>query len=291
VDLGTLTAVLVRLFLVVTMLSIGLRLGDAGSMVGGRIAPLLRLGVLNLVVVPLVAIVVCRALSLDGAIAFALLAMAVAPAGSLGPKLVQVARGDLALAVLATFVLSAIATLSVAPMLAVASEAVGIPADVAPVDARVVVANLAVFQLAPLVLGIAIAGRGSPAGARASEPLTRASSALLVAIVVVVLVDGWVEVTALGPAAFAAILLLIAATDISGWLAGGASSEARRAGALVTGQRSGALALLVVSGPDGAMASATVVAFSLLLLVVNLLVATALGRTSDQPVRDRAVVL
>ena len=42
----------------------------------------------------------------------------VAPAGSLGPKLVQVARGDLRFGVVATFVLSIVATVTVAPSLA-----------------------------------------------------------------------------------------------------------------------------------------------------------------------------
>lgn len=280
-DLAMLIGILVRVFLVVTMLSIGLRLGSDR---GGTVAPLAlaRLGVANLVLVPVVAVVVCRVLALPAEVTFAILAMAVAPAGSLGPKLVQVARGDLALGVVATFVLSAVATLTVAPSLALASALVGLDATVGAVDAALVVGSLLVFQLAPLLAGVLVARRRPALVETAGPRLTRLSTVLLVLIVTLVLLDGWDEVLALGPIALGAVLLVIVAADGLGWLSGGGTAVGRRTGAILTGQRSGVLALLVV-GPGAPIASATVVAFALLLLIVNATVAVVASRPEGRP--------
>jgi predicted Na+-dependent transporter len=278
-DLALLTALLVRVFLVVTMLSIGLRLADdgvAGRRITRRVVVLILL--VNLIVVPAVAIAVTAWSGMAGAIAVAVLATAIAPAGSLGPKLVQFARGDLAVGVLATFLLSILAVVTVAPSLELAGRFVGLDPQASPLDPLVLMLTLASFQLGPTLVGLLIARRAAAFGQRIVRPLTALSTALVVVLVVVALVDTYDEVLLLGLGPVAAMTVIVVAASSLGWLAGGSDPAVRRASSLVTGQRAPGLALLIVAGPGQAMETATVVTFALVLFVVNGTAALIYGR-------------
>jgi predicted Na+-dependent transporter len=273
-DLALLTALLVRVFLVVTMLSIGLRLADEGVS-GRRVTRSVVVRILfgNLLVVPVVAVAVTAWSGIAGAIAVAILATAIAPAGSFGPKLVQFARGDLAVGVLVTFLLSILAVVTVAPSLELAGRLIGLDPQASPLDPLVLMLTLAVFQLGPTLLGLVIARRTPALGQRIVQPLTALSTTLVVA-----LVDTYDEVLLLGLVPVAAMAVIVVAASSVGWLAGGSDPAVRRASSLVTGQRAPGLALLVVAGPGHAMETATVVTFALVLFVVNGAAALLYGR-------------
>jgi BASS family bile acid:Na+ symporter len=286
-DLATLTALLVRVFLVVTMLSIGLRLADRASLRSVPPVTAAALGVASVILVPVVGVAIAAWAGLTGAVAIAFLATTVAPAGSLGPKLVQIARGDLAVGVLATFALSVVATLTVAPSLELGARVLGLDPDVSPIDPRSVIVALAIFQLAPTIIGMAIARRRPSFASRIVRPLTSASTVLIVLIVVVAIADTYDDVLLLGPAPVLAMILLTVVANAIGWVAGGPTAAVRRASALVTAQRSPGLALLLVAGPGHGVETATVVAFTLVLLVVNGGIAVILGRPWSPTVAAR----
>jgi predicted Na+-dependent transporter len=278
-DLATLTALLVRVFLVITMLSIGLRLtGDRAPERSIRIPTLILVFAANLVLVPILGMATAIWAGLSGAIAIAFLATVVAPGGSLGPKLVQIARGDLAFGVLLTFGLSVLATLTVAPSLELASRASGLDPQAAALDPVAVILSLAIFQLAPTLAGLAIAQSRRSFAERIVGPLTAVSTALIVGIAIVAIADTYDEALALGPAPIVAMVVIASVACAIGWIIGGSSPATRRASALVTGQRAPGLALLLVAGPGHALETATVVAFTLVLLIVNGGLAFALGR-------------
>jgi predicted Na+-dependent transporter len=278
-DLATLTALLVRVFLVITMLSIGLGLtGERVPMRSVGTTTLIALLAANLVLVPAVGVATAMWAGLAGAIAVGFLATAVAPAGSLGPKLVQIARGDLALGVFVTFGLSVLATVTVAPTLELVSLALGMDPDTNPLDPAVVILTLAVFMLAPTLVGLSIARSRRSLAGRIVGPLTSVSTVLMIAIAIVAIADTYDEVLALGPAPIVAMVVLACVAGAIGWIVGGPNQASRRASALITGQRSPGLALLLVAGPGHAQETATVVAFTLVLLVVNGGLAVALGK-------------
>ena len=277
-DLAGLVALLTVVFLVVTMAGIGMRLDRPGRPTADRLVPVGRLAVASLVVVPIAGVVIAAALPLPEAAAFAILALAVAPAGTIGPKLVDIAGGDLGLGVVVAFSLSAIATLTVAPTLLLATAIVGIDEGAAAIEPAPIIGRLLAFQLLPLILGMVLRTRRAALAERVVAPATTLSNVLLVAVVAIALVDGWTEVVALGPLPFLAGLLLLVVADVSGWVAGGPAVAARRTGLLITGQRSGALALLVALGLDWSGAVAAVVALAVVNLVGNTIVATVLTR-------------
>jgi predicted Na+-dependent transporter len=278
-DLATLTALLVRVFLVVTMLSIGLRLvSDRAT--GPSLTPstLLVLAIANLILVPVVGIATTAAAGLTGAVAIAILATTVAPAGSLGPKLVQIARGDLAYGVMVTFALSVIATVTVAPTLELGGRVLGIDPETSPIDLRSVIVSLAAFQLLPTLVGLAIARRRASLAYRVVRPLTATSTALMAALALVALLDTYDDLFLIGPGPLAAMVIIVLFSNLIGWATGGSDGPRRRASAIVTAQRSPGLALLLVAGPGHAVETATVVAFTFILLVVNGSIAIGLGR-------------
>lgn len=280
-DLGALTSALVIAFLIVTMIAIGLRLPGTPEAPLALVPPLVRLAAVSLVMLPVIGIVLVRLFALDAPVALALLALAAAPAGTVGPKLVHLAGGNLALAILASFSLSAIATLSVAPTLTVAATATGILSLAQGIDAGAIVGRLVLFQLLPLTIGLAIARARPRAVEGLADPLTRLSTILLIVFIVVVVVDGWRVLIGLDPRALVAAFLLVAAADILGWFAGGPTPAGRRSGVLISGQRSSALALLVVGGPGAPIITAALVAMGLVILAVNAIVATGMTRAVD----------
>src|SRR5258708_6483166 len=97
-------------FLVVMMFSMGLELGGepAKDKQAKRRARrlLLRALLVNLVVMPLVAFAVVRGLHRSGAIASAVLLVAATPGGRFAPRVAQLARADLGLAVEITLFLA-----------------------------------------------------------------------------------------------------------------------------------------------------------------------------------------
>ena len=243
--------------------------------------------VANLVLVPLVGILVVGLTGLAGGVAIGVLATSMAPAGSLGPKLVQVARGDLRFGVVATFLLAIVATFTMAPSLAFAQRLLGLEGSTAPIDPTLVVVSLAVFQLFPLLIGLALSRRAVAFTRRAVGPLTNLSTLLIVVMIVVALLDTGDELVRLGLGPLVAMLVIVLAASAFGAIAGGPDREIRRASTIITAQRATGLALLVVAGPGHAVETATVAAFALILLVVNSSVAVGLGRgwTSARPVR------
>ena len=278
-DLALLTVVLVRVFLVVTMLSIGLRLVDDRPVTVRRDARLIAgLLVGNLLLVPAVGVGIAALAGLGGAVAIAFMAVVVAPAGSLAPKLVQVARGDLPVGVAATFGLSVIATVTVAPSLAIGEQLLGMDAATSPIDPMSVIASLAIFQLVPMLLGLVLAHRAPAPAGRVVGPLTAASTVLIAVIVAVAVADTADELTGLGVMPVIAMAAIVLAAGAIGWITGGSEDGVRRASLIVTAQRSPGLALLVVAGPGHAVETATVATFALVLLVVNSVIALGLHR-------------
>lgn len=283
------TVVIVRVFLVVTMLSIGLRLADSGS-IRDVLGPRLLVPVLaaNILLIPVIAIALAALFHLEGPVAAGFLAAGIAPAGSMAPKFVQFARGDLRVAVATTFGLAAVAAFTVAPTLALANTVLGLPPEAAPVDLGLVAVSLLIFQLAPTVVGWAIARGGPGLARRAVEPLTAASTVLIAVLVVVALADTVGELGDVGVAPIAAMVLLILAALGIGRSLGG-DAVVRRATMVVTAQRSAALGLLVVAGVGHPLATATVAVFALVLLVVNGGVAVALGRDLSGVIGSRVI--
>lgn len=271
-DVATLGFLAVRGFVVVTMASFGLQVAS-DQLVGVLRRPWLVLAILaaNLVLLPLVGVALAVLLDLNDAIAVGLVVTACAAGSTYSAKLVEIADGDIRTGISLMFLLAIVTAVVLGPvaaaMIGLLGSATGVTVAFDPVP---ILVALLIFQVLPLVALMLLHRRRPELAARLRVPAIRASTVMLVVVLIVVLLDSGDEVLALGPVPVVAMVLLIAVGLGVGYAIGGRDPSRRRATALVTGQRSASVAYIAVQGVAMPMATATVVAFALVMLAVNL---------------------
>jgi BASS family bile acid:Na+ symporter len=279
-DVATLGILAVRAFVVVTMASFGLQVTGA-QLTGVLRRPALVVAILaaNLVLLPLVAVGLAVALGLAEPVAVGLVVTACAAGSSYSAKLVEVAGGDIRVGVSLMFLLAIVSAIVLGPvaaaMVGLLGSATGARVTLDPLP---ILVTLLLFQVLPLLGLMALQRQAPDVAARLRAPAIRASTALLVVAFVAVLIDSGDDVLALGPVPLVAMVVLICAGLVAGYLLGGDEPADRRATALITGQRSASVAYIAVQGVGLPAATATVVAFALVMLAVNLGIAVASRR-------------
>jgi BASS family bile acid:Na+ symporter len=260
-------AVLVRLAVVALMVSLGLRVPARTILASRRERrAVVATFALALLVVPFVALVVVQLVGLPEPVAIGLLLVAAAPAGSLSLKLVDLADGDVALAIGLFFALAAIAPIT---MPLTAALLVGVAADSVRLDVAPLLVTLVAIQLVPLGLGMLVA-RAAPDRALAlGTRATQLSTAFLVALIAAAIAATGGEVLAVGPAGIVAIVAIVLPTVALGLVLGRADPRTGRAVAFLAGQRSVSLALLVAIPIGEPAITGAVVAFGLGMLLIN----------------------
>jgi predicted Na+-dependent transporter len=279
-DGATLGILAVRLFVVVTMASFGLEVAGRELTAVLR-RPVLVLAILaaNFLLVPLVGVALSVVLGLSHPVAIGLIVTACAAGSSYSAKLVEVAGGDIRVGVSLMLLLSVVTAVALGP---VAAAMVGLLGSATGADVRLdplpILVTLVAFQLLPLLALMAL-HRWSPRTAeRLRAPAVRASTIMLVVAFIAVVADSGDDVLALGPLPVMAMAAVIVAGLGIGYVIGGDDPSARRATALITGQRSASVAYIAVQGVGLAVATATVVAFALVMLAVNLGIAVGSRR-------------
>lgn len=279
-DATSLGLLAVRAFVVVTMASFGLQIA-ASQLASVVRRPRLMLAALaaNLVVVPLAGVLLAIVLELPGPVAVGLVVTACAAGSSYSPKLVELAGGDLRVGVGLMFLLAAVTAVLLGPIAAVMLGFLGTATGAhLTFDPLPILVTLVLFQLLPLMGLMELQRRAPATAARLRQPAIRASTVLLVVACVAVLADSADDVLALGPVPVIAMVGLIGAGLLAGHAIGGPVGDERRATALVTGQRSASVAYIAVQGLGQPAATASVVAFALVMLTVNLGIALASRR-------------
>ena len=279
-DGATLGILAVRGFVVVTMASFGLQVAG-GQLVGVLRRPRLVLAILaaNLLVLPLVGVVLALLFGLGDQIALGLVITACAAGSTYSAKLVELAGGDIRTGISLMFLLAIVTAIVLGPVAAAMVGLLGTAtgADVS-LDPIPILVSLVLFQVLPL-LGLMALHRWRPGvAARLRAPAIRLSTVMLVVAFIAVVLDSGEELLAMGPVPVAAMIALIVVGLGLGYALGGEHASRRRATALITGQRSASVAYIAVQGLALPMATATVVAFALVMLAVNLGIAITARR-------------
>jgi BASS family bile acid:Na+ symporter len=279
VDATTLGPFAVRAFVVVTMASFGLQLshGQLGAVLRRPLA-LLAVLTANLVLMPLAGIALAITLGLPEPVAVGVIITACSAGSTYSAKLVELARGDIQVGIGLMFLLATISAIALGPlaaaMLGLYGSATGMSVSLDPVP---ILASMVVFQLLPL-LGLTELHRRAPRIAeRLRRPAVRLSTVMLVAAAIAIVLESGDDLLRLGPVPLVAMVGLIGVGLVAGYVLGGTDDRRRRAAALVTGQRSASIAYIAVHGIDQPLATATVVAFALVMLAVNLAIAVGSG--------------
>ena len=227
-------------FVVSSMLAVGLSLTVAQILAPLRSVRVVSFALLaNFVLMPLAALATARLLRLDQPLGVALLLLGTAAGAPFLPKLVGVAKGDLAFSV-GLMVLLMVLTVGYMPLvLPLLLEGVS-------VDPLKIAKSLLLLMLLPLAVGLAIKARLEAIATRARPVLDRISSLSLVVLIVLLLATNIRNVVSLfgTRGILASILFLVVGFGI-GWLLGGPGSDTRSVMALGTSQRNIAAALVV----------------------------------------------
>jgi BASS family bile acid:Na+ symporter len=227
-------------FLLASMLEMGLRL-TVGQVWESLKNTRLVIGSLaaNFVIAPLLAIVIAKVTRLEQPFAVGLLLLGLAPGAPIIPKVVQMARGNVAFAVVL------MALLMVGTVIGLPLLLPGV-AEGAEVSAWKIAQPLLLFMLLPLGIGLVVRARVPALPAWICSSLGYLSDLCgLLVVVLVVALNVRNVLSVFGTGAILASLLFALLTTLSGWLLGGADRGTRAALGLGTGLRNVAAALVI----------------------------------------------
>ena len=244
------------------MLSLGLGLKPADfARIARRPKAMLMGFVAQVIFLPLIAYLMLSVVSLPGGLALGVMILAFCPGGVTTSLLTRMARGDVALSVSLTAVVSLISVLTVPPLVAISEQAF-----VGAVESQVNIARLgismALITAVPVILGMVLRGL-MPGFASKAEPVAyRISSALFVVIIVAALAANWSpfqeNFAMLAPILVALnVILLILGFGLARLI--GLTSSESRAIAIEAGVQNGTLGIAVaglIAGAGGLGAEA-----------------------------------
>lgn len=230
---------------------------------------------LNVVVVPLIAWGLTKALPIDPGYATGILLVGFAAAAPASLKLAQIARGDLPYAV-SLVVLLSVLNIAAIPLW----SALLMPGSV-HINPLEVALTLLINVLLPLCIGLLIKVRYAEQAREWAPPLNKLSTlALLIVLVSSIVVDFSTLLTLIGSFAMLAGVLLVLLALVLGYVLGGADQASRRVTGTVTGSRAVGPALLIAtqSFPTDPKVTAGVLAVGLLGAFLPAIIALEWGR-------------
>lgn len=235
--------------------------------------------VANFVVVPAVAIAAGRVLPMDPDAASAVVLIGCAAGAPFLPKLAQLARGNVALAV-GSMVLLMVATVLYAPVV------VPLAVPGADVDPLQIAGSLVVLMLVPLGLGLLARSRRPGLADGWAGPAGKASTVGLVVGIAAAVLLTWQDILgSIGTFVFAGTAIVLATGLLAGWLAGWGRPGDRAVLGLATAQRNVAAALVVAASLGGDALVYTLVGATVIPAVLMVL-AGVIGRRTVEATAD-----
>lgn len=193
----------------------------------------------NFVIAPLLAVVIAKVLGLDEPFATGLLLLGLGAGAPFMPKVVGMAKGDLAQAV-ALMVLSMVGTIAFLPLV--------LPLLVkgVEVDPWKITQFLVMLLLLPLIVGLILKSRQEAVATRLRPVLERISSVALLVMLMLILTLHFKSVLRLfGTGAIAAAVLFSVLAALAGWWLGGRTTAQKSVLCMGTGLRNIPAALVV----------------------------------------------
>jgi bile acid:Na+ symporter, BASS family len=212
-----------------------------------------------LIAVPVIALVVARALDLPLPAEVGIVLMAISPGAPVALRRSLGAGGHRSFAPALQMAVAVLAVVSMPLSIAALDEYYGTRAVIAPQD---LARQVLVAQLLPLSLGMVLNRFGAVAAAWLEPRLRRLGSGLLLVLLVLVLIDIWQVVVGAGWRVTAAIAMVTSLALAVGHVLGGPEPATRTAMAICSAARNPGLALLVLTlNASNPAVAATVLAY------------------------------
>lgn len=275
--LSVITQVGMLLFVVGGMAAMGLGLTVSRIATPLRdVRMVLLLLLVNFVVVPAVAIAAARLLPMGEDAATAVVLIGCLAGAPFLPKLAQLAKADVGLAV-GSMVLLMVVTVGYAPIV------VPLVIPGVTVEPLAIAQSLVLFMMIPLGIGLLIRAKLPDLADSWVGPVGQASSVGMLLGITSALLVSWQDVVgAIGTWIFVGVAIVLVAALASGWLAGVGRPGDRVLLGLATAQRNIAAAILVATTIGGDVVVLTLVG-SLVLPIVLIVLAGAIGKRVDAP--------
>jgi BASS family bile acid:Na+ symporter len=262
----------IQIFVISTMLALGLQVQPQRIVQGVRDWRSIATGsLLNLMVIPALALSIAFALDLSGEIRTGYLLIAFSPAAPYAVKLIAIARGEVASSV------GLIITLQLAGVVWVPVLAFLFLDPATSVEYLQLFAAIVLLQLVPLVVGLVGQGTkwlGSPVTTRAVGAISNASFVVLVALILIHDLPRVVQI--LDIRVLTAVVGLIVASLTAGVFLAGREQSARRSLGMVSAARKGGLALVIATNTFGGDADEVIVIVAYALIELVLLTTVAI---------------
>jgi BASS family bile acid:Na+ symporter len=236
----------------------------------------------NFIIVPLVALLMVRALHLDTYVAIGVLLMGMAPGAPFLPRAAgRKTGGSLGFAIALAFILPAVSVITIPITASLILPTVG----GAQVPASSFITTLLIFQLLPLVIGI-IVGRVAPTVATRLERPLVIIFFLAVLVLLGFLAGPIVKAVAsvYGSRGIIAATVTVLVSVIAGWLLGGSHVEYRRTLGISTGLRNiGLCALIAASSFRDTLVAPTVITYLIVQVIVTFIFRQLMHRYAQTP--------
>jgi len=273
-SLDRLLNVLVIITLIEMMVLVGLGVTFAELVDTGRNWRLVaRAMAANYLFVPGAAIVLLILFAATPAVASGFLILAVCPGAPFGPPFARIARANLPVAVGLMVILAGSSSV-VSPVLLRLLLPWVSGGNAPPMDLNGMVAALLGTQLLPLLFGLLVRHRWPQLAKRLLSPLELVSKVLSLTAVGLILGSQFQMLMEIRVRGFVGMLILLAASLVLGWLAGGSRREDSKTTALTTALRNVGVGLVIVTGNfAGTPAVLAALAYGILEVLGSLFVA------------------
>lgn len=241
--LATLASLSVLIFVICSMLSMGLSLTIAEITAPLKNTTLvIKSLIASFVLVPILGYLLTLVFPLTEGTAIGLIIVACAAGAPFLPKLVQVAKGDVAFGVGLMTLLMVVTVIYLPIVLPLLLQGV-------EVDALAIARSLFFQMLVPLGIGLFIKARYEEVAADIQPTFAQASNFALIALMVLALILNFDSfVGAFGSGSIIASFLFIVGAFLIGYLLGGPGKDTRAVVSLGTAQRNLAAAMIVAGG-------------------------------------------
>lgn len=272
--------VLVTITLIEMMIAIGLSVTLADVVIAARNGRRVALALLaNYLVVPAITVALLAVVQPVPLVAAGFLILAVCPGAPFGPPFAAIAKGNVPLAVGLMVILAGSSAMAAPLLLHVLLPLVSEDQPL-NIDSTKLIGTLLVTQLVPLCVGVALRERRPALATRLLKPANLLSKLLNLLTIGLILVTQSSTLTQIRAIGFEAMLFLLAASLLAGFLLGGPERRDRTTVALTTSLRNVAVSLVIASGSfAGTPALTAVLAYAVVELLGSLIVALWWGRT------------
>jgi BASS family bile acid:Na+ symporter len=274
-----LTNILVTITLIEMMLLIGLRVTFVEIIQTAKNWRLIGRAVLaNYLLVPVVTIVLLILFDAAPMVAAGFLVLAVCPGAPYGPPFAGIARANVPTAVGLMVILAGSSAL-IGPMLLRVLLPWVSGAEALSVDLIAMAGALLITQLLPLLAGLLVKHWRPQFAERLLNPLELISKIMNLSVVALILVTQFPMLMEVKTRGFVGMLILLVASLVIGWVAGGTGSNNRKTMALTTSLRNVGVGLVIVTGNfAGTPAVSAALAYGIVQVFGSLLVAFWWGR-------------